>query len=103
MAFLTEDDICPCGKHKAIIVEMPGILKGSWVECPNIPKDAIYLHHPAPPPRVNYMHRSIWMGATAQIRSVIEDLDYEDGRKLHAELRRMVTQLEGRHNLGRKP
>lgn len=39
--------------------------------------------------------------ATAQLRSSIEHLSYERSRKLHAELRRMVTQLEGRHNLGR--
>lgn len=45
--------------------------------------------------------RTLANGATAQLRSIIDDADYDEARRIHAELTRIAAQLAQKHKFVR--
>lgn len=46
--------------------------------------------------------RTIANGATAQLRVIVEVADREEGRRIHAELLRIATELARKHDFRRE-
>lgn len=51
-----------------------------------------------PDPTQNIIVRILANNATAQLRSLIDVADRDEARRLSAELKRMATQLDRKHN-----